>query len=85
MKIDFIIPIQNCYNTPNGYIKCKTTSAKRLDGFHGGADWNLNGLSEYVKCPKSFVYFGLTCVNFNDGVQAMNFHDAELFCQGMNQ
>ena len=53
-----------------------------MTGFYGGAKWNLNGLTDYEECPDSFVYFGLTCVNFHDGVQAMTFNDAEIFCQG---
>ena len=73
--------IQSCYRTPNGYVKCKTTKLKKLDkGFHGGAGFNLKRFTDYDHCPTSFVYFGLTCVNFNDGSKAMTFYDAESIC-----
>ena len=73
--------IQSCYRTPNGYVKCKTTKLKKLgNGFHGGAGLNLKGFTDYDQCPSSFIYFGLTCVNFNDGSKAMTFYDADLIC-----
>ena len=70
MAIDIsLFSIKDCYRTPNGYVKCKTTKLKKLDEeFHGGAGLNLKRFTDYDECPSSFIYFGLTCVNFNDGL-----------------
>ena len=63
-----------CYHTYHGYAKCKTERVDQSPLIGGGYG---NTLVDY-KCPDGFVYFGLTCVDFQD--RSTSFEEANQQC-----
>ena len=63
-----------CYHTYHGYAKCKTERVDQSPLIGGGYG---NTLVDY-NCPDGFVYFGLTCVDFQD--RSTSFEEANQQC-----